>query len=81
MTVRGDSKLVVNQVNGVWACNFAHLREARGRCQKLIERLERGDEVELEWVPREQNTEADALSVAAYETHTGRSFPERKRRT
>lgn len=56
--VRGDSKLIVNTVNGVWNLKAPHLREMHDEARLLLARL-RG---KLVWVPREQNTEADRLS-------------------
>ena len=77
----GDSKLVVEQVNGNWKCKKEHLRKLRDRCLELIDDLDAGGcAVNLNWVPREKNEEADALSRQAYEQHTGKSFPVRRQR-
>lgn len=75
----GDSKLVVEQVNGRWRCKKEHLQKLRDRCLELIDDLKAdGVAVHLNWVPREKNEEADALSRLAYEQHTGKSFPVRR---
>ncbi len=63
----GDSQLVVRQFNGEYACNailLVPLLERLRKAGKVFERLT------LEWVPREQNSEADAQSRLAYKRHT-----------
>lgn len=57
----GDSKLVVCQVSRQWKINLPHLRELAKEAWRLME----GMKVELEWIPREQNKRADALSNEA----------------
>jgi ribonuclease HI len=80
VTVYGDSKLVVEQMTGRWQCNAEHLQRLRDRCIARLGTLQsRGVAVRLEWVPRERNAEADALSVRAWEGKTGRKFPVRRR--
>lgn len=64
VVVRGDSQLVVNQVNGTWACNAAHLRGLRDRARALVAQA---GVRRLEWVPREKNARADSESRRAYE--------------
>ena len=62
LRARGDSQLVINQVNGVCGCHKAHL------AAYLIEvkKLELGFEaIEYVFIPRDSNTEADELSVIA----------------
>ena len=60
--VRTDSQLVVHQVNGTWRIKATPLlplvQEARGLLAELGGRLE--------WIPREANTRADALTYQAY---------------
>jgi ribonuclease HI len=65
--VRGDSLLVVKQVRGEWRVRAANLRPLHARARKLAAQLD----VTLRWVPREQNTEADALSRKAYQETSG----------
>ena len=77
-TKKGDSMLVINQITGSWKCNKEHLQKARDRCKELITKIT-PQQFELEWVPREQNEEADALSRKAYEEATGQKFPVRIR--
>lgn len=61
LKVYGDSKLVVCQVSRRWKINLPHLRALAQEAWKLAE----GMSVELEWIPREQNKRADALSNEA----------------
>lgn len=77
LLIRGDSKLVVSQLAGAWRCNHEHLRKLRDRCLELLKIL--GCRWQTEWIPRDQNAEADALSVKAWVEHTGKAFPQRKR--
>jgi ribonuclease HI len=58
---RGDSKLVICQVKREWKINFPHLRELALKAWKLMDEVE----IELNWVPREKNKLADALSNRA----------------
>lgn len=65
--ILGDSKLVVNQVNGGWQVGAAHLKPLVARCQSLIDELKfKGRRVMLNWVPREENEAADSLSEHAF---------------
>jgi ribonuclease HI len=80
LTVFGDSQLALYQVTGRWKCNREHLRERRDRCRSLVELLKRsGVRVALQWIPRDRNAEADALSRLAWTMATGQPFPERRR--
>lgn len=73
----GDSKLVVCQLNGTWKCNLPHLQKLRDRCLELLKAA--GVKWEADWIPREQNVEADELSKDAYRELTGHEPPERGR--
>lgn len=57
-----DSRLVVQQVNGVWRVHSAHLKPLWEQCRKAKEHVN----YTLTWIPREQNEEADRLSRVAY---------------
>ncbi len=59
--VRMDSKLVVEQLSGRWQIKHPELREL---AQEAI-RIMRGLSVKLEWIPREQNSLADAAGNRA----------------
>ena len=60
--VRADSQLIVRQLEGRYRVKQAHLRPYYERARELLSEYE---DVELTHVPREQNTEADALVNAA----------------
>ena len=48
-------------------------------CRDLLSHLQLDESWRAEWIPRDANAEADALSVAAWEEHTGKVFPHRHR--
>lgn len=79
LKIYGDSQLVINQLNRDWACNKEHLQKLRQRCDAILQELRLPAWI-AEWIPREQNEAADALSREAYEKSTGKKFPERVRR-
>ena len=60
--VRGDSKLVIEQLAGRWKVKQPHLQPLHARARALLDAY---DDVDLAHVRREQNTEADALVNAA----------------
>lgn len=64
--LRGDSMLVVRQFAGEWQCRAACVAP-------LLEKLRHAatffESVELAWVPREQNADADRMSKVAFERH------------
>jgi probable phosphoglycerate mutase len=63
LTVRGDSRLVIEQVTGKCRCRKKHLIPLY---EAAVHRyLQCPPGTILEWVPRAQNKEADALSTAA----------------
>ena len=66
LEVRGDSQLVVQQMRGEYAVRAPHLREYHARLAQLAGTF---SEVRWVWIPREQNTRADALSKVALAEH------------
>jgi ribonuclease HI len=64
VVVMSDSQLVVYQLTGKYGVSANHLRKLRDATLALGGSFEA---VEFVWIPREQNTEADALSRKAYE--------------
>jgi ribonuclease HI len=60
--VRGDSKLVIEQLSGRWKVRQPHLKPLHAQARALLDTY---DAVDLTHVEREQNTEADALVNAA----------------
>lgn len=69
----GDSALVVNQLAMRWKCNKDYLRAYRDRCLALLYGLD----WTVQWIPREQNEDADELSKSVYIARTGRQPPTR----
>jgi len=65
--VKSDSKLVVNQMNAKWRVKASHIIPLHRKAMELA----RGFDIVFEWVPREENAEADSLCRIAYE---GRSL-------
>lgn len=65
--VEGDSQLIVNQVNGEWQVNEPHLRRLRDRVQELADEF---GSFQIEHVPREANSKADALVDDAFPDQT-----------
>lgn len=62
LAIRGDSQLVIKQVNGEWACKSPNLFGAITAAKRAMRQIPK---VQLSWVPREENEEADALSGRA----------------
>lgn len=59
--IKGDSKLVIMQMRGLWRIKAGAYKPFAHRCQRLIAELDMGNHVFLEWVPREQNQLADEM--------------------
>lgn len=59
-----DSMLVVNQMNGSWKLKQEHLKDLFNSCRSLLRELQ-DSIVRIEWLPREENKEADILSKKA----------------
>lgn len=66
IAVYTDSMLVVGQMSGRWGAHRGEYLAYHLEAKKLVETFKN---VKFEWVPREQNKEADRLSQIAYETH------------
>lgn len=64
VVVRSDSQLVVNQLANAWQCVDRALRMWRDKTWALAQ--QRKGSVTYEWVPREENTLADAQSRTLY---------------
>lgn len=59
LVVRGDSKLVINQVNGNWRVKERHLYAPMMECRKLLKAFR---SCSVEWRPRKKNKQADRMS-------------------
>lgn len=68
-TLHGDSQLILRQLAGDYKVSNEALKPLHAQARALMAEIGR---VRLEWVPRDRNTEADALSKAAAE---GRATP------
>ena len=66
VTIHGDSKLVVSQLNGKWRMRKGLYLSTAKEAKALLAHLHsRGWEINLCWIPRAQNEECDALSKRA----------------
>jgi probable phosphoglycerate mutase len=68
VTVRMDSRLVVEQMSGRWRIRHDGLRPLAARAAVLVARF---SSVTFEWVPRERNQWADALANRAMDEAAG----------
>lgn len=60
VTIKGDSKLVVELVNGNWYSKKPHIQKLLG--EALQEMGYHVKKVTVLWIPREENQEADQMS-------------------
>lgn len=79
LNIYGDSQLVINQVKGTWRSNTPFLTKLRDRCQNLIQEID-PIQVDLIWIPREENEICDQLARDAYKKVTGRNPPVRNKK-
>ena len=63
VTVRSDSQLCIYQLDGSYAVRSERIRPLYKKAKMLAKKFRN---IVFEWVPREQNEEADALSRKAY---------------
>lgn len=59
--VRMDSKLVIEQMAGRWKIKHPDMQQLGARVQKMVA----GRQVRWQWIPREENSRADALANKA----------------
>ncbi|GAB6066304.1 ribonuclease HI family protein [Aquifex pyrophilus] len=69
LTVRGDSKLVINQMRGSFKVNDEKLMKLYRKAKELEKSFKK---VSYEWVKREENKEADRLANEALKTYLRR---------
>ena len=65
IVIKGDSQLVILQMNGTWQVRSATSKKFVPEIRRLLE----GRNTHFIWIPREQNIEADELSNLAYNQH------------
>jgi ribonuclease H / adenosylcobalamin/alpha-ribazole phosphatase len=58
VVVKGDSMLVVKQINREWKTKNEALRSLRAQAEELLARYETW---RVEWIPRKENRRTDAL--------------------
>jgi len=66
----GDSQLIIKQIQGEYSVNKGELVKLNEKVQDLLRQLE--GTVEIEWVPREQNGDADELVNKALDEYEGK---------
>lgn len=62
IAVRGDSKLVINQVFGRWKAKAPNLRPYVAQAKRIVASM---GNISAKWVPRRENAEADRLANRA----------------
>lgn len=67
--LRGDSQLVIRQMTGEYRVETEHLRAYHDRLEQLVRQFAL---VRFEWVPREENAQADLLSKQALDREAHR---------
>lgn len=61
--IRGDSQLVIRQMQGEWGVNAENMKPLNAIARRLTDDLQsNGYIVEYEWIPRKENIIADELS-------------------
>src|SRR4051812_18067264 len=65
VVVKGDSMLVVKQINGEWKTKNPALQSLKAEASKLLEEFESWS---VEWVPRMENRRADELGRVTWAT-------------
>ena len=68
VTVRMDSRLVVEQMSGRWQVKHPAMRPLAGQAASLVARFA---DVRFEWVPRDRNKHADRLANEAMDEAAG----------
>ena len=69
LIIKMDSKLVVEQMSGRWKVKHENMAELSGVLSDILE----GTEASFEWIPREENTRADALANLAMDTESSQT--------
>jgi len=64
--IHTDSKLVASQMNGLWKVKDPKLRTLYSEAKKLASSLPK---LNIEYIPREKNNEADALANEAIDRY------------
>jgi ribonuclease HI len=67
IVIKGDSQLVIYQMNGTWQVKSETSKKFVPEIQRLLE----GRKTRFVWIPRKQNAEADLLSNIAFNQSEG----------
>ena len=59
LIVKGDSQLVINQMNGSYKTKSDNLKELYIKCKEYVEKF---DKIVFTWIPREENRRADEIA-------------------
>ena len=62
--IRGDSQLVINQINGKYKVKAVKIIALYQKVKSLLSKFK---DIKIEWIPRDKNKEADGLSNKAYQ--------------
>jgi ribonuclease HI len=62
--VRGDSQLVISQLNGKYKVRAVKIIPLYQKAKSLLSKFK---DIKIEWIPRDNNKEADKLSNKAYQ--------------
>ncbi len=60
--IYGDSKLVIQQTKNIWKCKAKNIKSLWVISAKLYKKLSNEKVITLNWIPRDQNNEADNLA-------------------
>jgi len=60
--IRGDSQLVINQINGKYKVKAVKIIALYQKVKSLLSKFK---DIKIEWIPRDKNKEADKLSNKA----------------
>jgi ribonuclease HI len=66
ITIYSDSKLLINQMWGNWIINSGSYVTYAFQCKKILSEIGVNGNIKGEWIPREQNKEADGLCNEAF---------------
>lgn len=65
ITIYGDSKMVVNQMNGEWRIKEGVYTDLAKISKDKLEKLKETYDITIQWIRRSKNDEADRLSKEA----------------
>ena len=63
INIYGDSMLVINQMTGKWKIKSGYYVDYATECKKFLKLF---TNINLKWIPREENTYADNLSKGIF---------------